>query len=521
VRPSVRSGVALLLVLALALSLVGVAAYFVARSVGPSYDPVPITVPDDVPAATQAPEDSLTSFYEQRVVWRPCGADQCATMDVPLDYAQPQSETISLNLLRRPADDDDKVGSLLVNPGGPGAAGSGVASKARAYFGDALMRHFDIVGFDPRGTGRSDPVDCLSDADLDGYLSADSEPSTSEQARDYVREVRQFGRGCEQLSGRLASHISTVETARDMDVLRAVLGERVISYFGFSYGTELGATYAELFPERVGRFVLDGGVDPTLSVRDATLTQAEGFETALRAYVANCLEVTDSCFLGDSVDEGLGRIRGFLDALDSQPLDTSSGRPLTQALAITGIVAPLYSRGAWIILSQALKSAFDGDGSALLLMADQYSGRESDGSYASNIMEAFPAISCLDDPSGIKPSDVPAQYPAFEEASPTFGKAFAWSLIGCRNWPAARGLVRQPLVIDASGAAPIVVVGTTRDPATPLVESEALASQLESGVLVTRDGDGHTGYHSGNDCVDEAVDSYLVEGKVPRDGLTC
>ncbi len=517
-----RRAVALLLVIVLALSGVGVAAFFIARSVGPSYDPVPIAVPADAPPAQQAPVASMRSYYEQRVVWRPCGADQCATMDVPLDYAHPQQESISLNLVRRPADDaDHKIGSMLVNPGGPGAAGSGVAANAGSYFGRALLRGFDIVGFDPRGTGRSDPVDCLTDAGLDDYLSADSEPSSPTQVEHYAEEVRGFGRGCTQLSGRLASLISTEETARDMDVLRAVLGERVISYFGFSYGTELGATYAELFPERVGRFVLDGGVDPTLSVRDATLTQAKGFETALRAYVANCLDVTDSCFLGDSVDGGLQRIRDFLDDLDTRPLDTGTDRPLTQALAITGIITPLYSREAWIVLSQALRAAFDGNGSALLLLADQYSGRQSDGTFDSNIMEAFPAISCLDDPSGIKPSEVPAEYPAFEKASPTFGRAFAWSLITCRDWPPARGVKRQPLVIDGAGAPPIVVVGTTRDPATPLEESVALASQLESGVLVTRDGDGHTGYNSGNDCVDRAVESYLVEGTVPRDGLSC
>ncbi len=518
-----RRAVALLLVIALALTGIGVAAYFVAGSVGPDYEPEPIDVSAGVPPVRQPPDPSLTSFYEQRPVWEPCGADQCTTVEVPLDYTQPELETISLHVVRRPADDQgDKVGSMLVNPGGPGAAGSSVASNARGYFGSALLRHFDIVGFDPRGTGRSAPVDCLSDTDLDDYLAVDAEPSTRSESRAFVQEVRELASGCQRLSGRLASHISTKEAARDMDVLRAVLDERVISYFGFSYGTELGATYAELFPERVGRFVLDGGVDPTLSVRDATLTQARGFETALRAYVANCLDVTDSCFLGDSVDEGVQRIRDFIDELDSRPLDTSSDRrPLTQALGITGIITPLYSREAWVALSQALRAAFDGDGSALLFFADQYSGRESDGSYDSNLMEAFPAISCLDDPSGVAPAQVPAEYPAFEEASPTFGRAFAWSLITCRDWPTARGLDREPLVIDAAGAPPIVVVGTTRDPATPLEESQALAAQLESGVLVTRDGDGHTGYFSGNDCVDEAVESYLIEGQVPQDGLIC
>jgi len=518
----VRRVVALLVVVAMVLAGVGAVAYLYVGDGEPDYDPVPVDVPDDTPPAQQPPDPALSSYYDQRLDWSECGGDECATLTVPLDYDDPSGPTIGIHLDRRPADDQDaKVGSLLVNPGGPGEPGSTVAANAPGYFRPALLRHFDIVGFDPRGTGQSEPVDCLSDTDLDTYVAGDPDPSTPDEERTFVRLTRGLGRGCAQLSGALASHVSTRETARDMDVLRAVLGERVISYFGFSYGTELGATYAELFPGRVGRFVLDGAVDPTLEARNSALTQAAGFETALRAYVANCLDVTDSCYLGDSVDEGMQRIRDLLDQVEDQPLTTTSGRPLTAGLALYGIVTPLYSRDTWILLSQALRSAFDGDGSALMLLADAYTARASDGTYAKNSMEAFPAISCLDDPEGIKPAEVPAEYPAFEDASPTFGKVFAWGLIACRDWPPARGIETEPLTIDADGAPPIVVVGTTRDPATPLVEAQALASQLHSGVLVTRDGDGHTAYNSGNDCIDDALESFLIEGAVPRDGLSC
>lgn len=486
-------------------------------------DPTPsetTSAPTTAPPSDGSAPPGLESFYRQQIAWTSCGSNRCGTLEVPLDYADPDGETIEIALEMAPAT-GDRIGSMVVNPGGPGAPGTSVAEDADSYFGGDLRARYDIVGFDPRGTGDSQPVDCLSDADLDDYLAADPAPSTPDETAAFVREVRGLGRGCARLSGDLAAHISTEETARDIDILRAALGEPVISYFGFSYGTELGATYAELFAPRVGRFVLDGGVDPTLSVREATLTQARGFETALRAYVANCLEVTDSCFLGDTVDEGLDRIRDLLARVDEQPLSTTSGRPLTMGLAVTGIITPLYSREAWIVLSQALRAAFNGDGSTLMLLADQYSRRNSDGTYSSNLMEAFPAISCLDDPDGARPADVRADYPAFEEASPTFGRVFAWSLLTCRGWRPAQGSPRSDLVIDGEGAAPIVVVGTTRDPATPFEESEALASQLSSGVLVARDGDGHTGYFSGNDCVDEAVESYLVEGAVPRDGLTC
>lgn len=517
-----KRGVALLLVLALVLVGVGAVGYVVARTAADDYDAVAMTAPSGTPAAATAPDPALSRYYGQRLAWEPCGATECTTLDVPLDYDQPDGETIGIHVVRRPAEDqDDRVGSLLVNPGGPGAAGSTIATNASSYLGEPLLRYLDVVGFDPRGTGESDPVDCLDDADLDSYLAADPEPDTPAEVHDYVREFRALGRGCARLSGDLASHISTDESARDMDVLRAALGDQVTAYLGFSYGTELGATYATLFPGRVSRFVLDGAVDPTLDTRQAALTQAKGFETALRAYVANCLDVTDSCFLGDSVDAGLQRIRDLLDQVETQPLDTSSGRPLTLGLAITGIITPLYDRSTWILLSQALRSALDGDGSSLLTLADAYSQRQSDGTYESNLLEAFSAISCLDDPTGLKPAEVPAAVPEFEQASPTFGESFAWALIGCRRWPPARGLPHDGVTVDGAGAPPIVVIGTTRDPATPLEEAVALASQLASGVLVTRDGDGHTAYNSGNDCIDGAVESFLIEGVVPKDGLGC
>jgi pimeloyl-ACP methyl ester carboxylesterase len=520
----VKKFVAWLLVLALVLSVVAAAVgFFLSRDgAANAYDPVPPVASASTPAAGEAPDPDLERFYAQDLDWSDCGdGDECATLTVPLDYADPAGETIGIHVLRRPADDqDEKVTSLLVNPGGPGVAGSSMASNAGSYFRRPFLTYFDIIGFDPRGTGQSSPIDCLTDEALDDYLSGDPEPENPVETRAYVHTSRRMGRGCERLSPGLASHISTVEAARDMDVLRAALGEQVMTYYGASYGTQLGSTYAELFPERVGRLVLDGAVDPTLTVREEALTQAGGFETALTAYVQNCIDSTDSCFLGSNVDEGLQRIRDFIDEVDAEPLAVGD-RDLTAGLAVYGIITPLYNRDYWILLSQGLQAAFDGDGSVLLQLADAYASRDSDGGYSDNTMEAFPAISCLDDPSGISPAQVPGEIPEFEKASPTFGRIYAWGLISCRNWPAARGLDPEPLTIDAAGAAPIVVVGTTRDPATPYAWAKALASQLDSGVLVTRDGDGHTGYNAGNECTSVAVESYLVEGMVPRDGLTC
>lgn len=443
----------------------------------------------------------------------------CATLTVPLDYRRPRGETIDLALLKVPAEDPGRrIGSLVVNPGGPGAPGTDYAASASAVFRQPLLDAYDIVGFDPRGTGDSAPVDCLTDDQLDDYIATDPDPDTPTEVAAYEGWVQTFGEGCAERSGRLAAHVTTIEAARDMDVLRAALGESTMTYFGASYGTKLGATYADLFPDKVGRLVLDGAVDLSISSRELGLEQAGGFETALRAYVSDCVEQTDGCFLGDTVDAGLQRIRQFIDDVDAHPLRGSGDRDLDVGNAFYGIVLPLYSRDYWTILSQALRLGFQGDGSALLQLADLYNSRGPDG-YQDNASEAIYAINCLDDPYAITADQVPANLPDFEAASPTFGSVFAWGLTTCGGIQVRS--TEKPRTVRAAGAAPIVVVGTTRDPATPYEWAVHLAEQLESGVLVSRDGDGHTGYNSGNECVDEAVEHYLVDGTVPKDGLSC
>lgn len=470
------------------------------------------------------PSPALARFYAQEVSWESCPDDDdhdCATLEVPLDYERPDGETITLALLRHPAAvPGDRLGSLVVNPGGPGAPGTSYAAQAAGLFGREVVDRFDVVGFDPRGTGASSPVDCLSDDQLDAYVAGDPDPDTPDEIRAYVASVREIGRGCSSLSGDLAGHVSTVEAARDMDVLRAALGERTMVYFGASYGTKLGATYADLFPARVGRLVLDGALDLTLDAREVSLQQAEGFQTALDAYIVNCFESTDNCYLGSSLEQGRQRIADFLAEVDAQPLEVAGGRELAVGNAFYGIVTPLYNRDYWFLLSNALRDAFEGDGTQLMALSDAYTSRDPAGEgYADNSLEANLAINCLDDPASIPAREVRAAIPAFEQASPTFGAVFAWGLTSCRGFP--RGSGARLTGVRAEGAAPILVVGTSRDPATPLRWAEALASQLESGVLVRRDGDGHTGYRAGNDCVDRAVEDYLVTGAVPQDGLSC
>lgn len=488
----------------------------------PTARPTPTPSPTTPPPATvtQAPEPALADLYSQRIDWTPCEGDSdhdCGFLTVPIDYADPQGETFELALLRVPAT-GSRVGSLVVNPGGPGVPGTTYAAAARRVFGEPLLQGFDIVGFDPRGTGRSAPVDCLSDSELDAYMASDPTPDSPAEEADYRESVLSFGASCEAGSGPVVGHVTTIEAARDMDVLRSALGEETLTYLGASYGTELGATYAELFPERVGRFVLDGAVDVSLDSTTLAIDQAKGFETALRAYVQNCLDSTDNCFLGDSVEEGLGTITGLLASIEEEPLPADD-RELTVGNAYYGIVTPLYDSDYWVLLSAALISALDGKGSALMQLSDAYAKRNPDGSYADNTIEANYAINCLDDPGSVPFEEVPSLVPAFEQASPTFGRIFAWAMTSCQG--VAVESSEKPLEIRGEGAAPILVLGTTRDPATPMKWAEALAAQLESGVLVERDGDGHTAYNQGNACIDTIVEDYLIEEVVPDDPSRC
>ncbi|QNN54679.1 alpha/beta hydrolase [Nocardioides mesophilus] len=512
-----RLGRVLAVAFVLPLALAGCDSVTDAEQPRATLSPAPIqsAAGSETPAPAQA---GLRRFYDQKLAWKGCeGGDQCATLRVPLDYADPAGRAITLSLLKVPARDQDRrVGSLVVNPGGPGGSGVDYAASATTYFGTELLNAFDVVGFDPRGVGRSTPVQCLSDAELDDFVASDPDPDTAAELATSDRLLRDFGQGCVAESGALAAHVSTEEAARDIDILRAALGDDRLSYFGASYGTFLGATYAEEFPQRVGRMVLDGALDPSVSSLELNLTQAKGFETALRAYVGACVDRGD-CFLGDSVDAGAARVRALLDDIERDPLQVGD-RTLEAGNAVLGVWAPLYNKSYWPILDGALKTAIDGDGQTLLALSDAYTSRGATG-YKDNSLEALYAVNCLDHDDAIPSSQVARYIPRFEKASPTFGAIFAFSLSSCAQWPIDTG--RVPQEIHARGAAPILVVGTTRDPATPLEWAASLADQLDSGVLVRRDGDGHTGYLAGNKCVDSTVESYLVSGKVPEGTVNC
>ncbi|MEW2634330.1 alpha/beta hydrolase [Streptomyces sp. NPDC048389] len=479
----------------------------------------------DTPGAAgrAAPSAELEPYYGQELDWRECGVPgfECATMKAPLDYAKPDGDSIKLAVSRIKATGPGKrLGSLLVNPGGPGGSAVGyLQAYAGIGYPAPVRARYDMVAVDPRGVARSEPVECLTGPEMDTYTQVDQTPDDTAEAAKLEQAYKDFAAGCEERSGKILPHVSTTEAARDMDVLRAVLGDEKLNYVGASYGTFLGATYAELFPDRTGRLVLDGAMDPSLPARELNRDQTAGFETAFKAFAADCVEKSD-CPLGrTSVADATDRLKDLFAKLDASPVPTGEDRPLGESLATTGVIAAMYDDGAWPQLRSALTAAQDGDGAPLLVMADSYYEREADGSYA-NLMFANAAVNCLDLPAAFDGAEeVRAAVPEFEKASPVFGRGFAWASLNCGFWPTpATGKAHA---IEAKGAAPIVVVGTTRDPATPYKWAESLAGQLSSGRLLTYDGDGHTAYGRGSDCIDTAINTYLLEGKAPEDGRRC
>jgi pimeloyl-ACP methyl ester carboxylesterase len=490
---------------------------------GPSDGPSSQASPQPTPiqsssTSSQPAPRGLQRFYDQKLDWEQCRDHfECARLVVPLDYRKPDGRTIEVAVLKASASGDELLGSIVYDPGGPGAAGTDYVTHPDNLFGPAVLAHYDIVGLDPRGVGASDPVDCLSDSRLDALLTSDPDPDTRAEVKQADAAMRGLGRGCIQRSGALARHVSTIEVAKDLDVLRAALGESKLTYFGASYGTAIGATYADMYSKKVGRMVLDGALDPRSSTLDINLVQARGFETALRAYVGACVS-RGRCFLGSTVDEGAHRVRQLLDELERKPLPAGD-RTLTAGDANYGISYPLYNKALWGILDQGLQKAFRGDGRVLMALADSYLHRSADGRFSDNTFEAYYAINCLDHDDAIPSSQLARYRPEFDKASPTFGRIFLTGVSACESWPVHTG--RAGKRVHATGSAPILVVGTTRDPATPLVWAKALARQLDDAVLVVRDGDGHTGYRQGSQCTDSVVESYLVSGTVPKHDVRC
>ena len=446
--------------------------------------------------------------------WTRCGSFECASLDVPLDYAAPQGRTIRLALKRRPAS-GARIGSLLINPGGPGASAIEFLDSFAGNARNPLRDRFDIVAFDPRGVGASVPLDCHST--LQNLVAVDPSPDDAAEWTAVDAAAQVFARECQDRHADLLPYLSTYEAVRDMDLVRQALGEDTLNYLGFSYGTELGARYADIFPERVGRFVLDGALDLKLSALEIALQQAAGFEQALSTYFAWCATAAGNCTWSGNSSPATAYAQ-LSQRIDAAPLVAArADRRLGPGEFLLGVVASMYSGvSGYRNLSSGLSAAVGGDGSALVTTADRYLRRRQDGSY-SNLMEANNAVNCLDLP--VPSSDaLQAESARFAQASSNFGLSTLTGLFVCTHW-GARGMQLPPP--QAAGAAPILVIGTTGDPATPYAWAQALASDLESGILLTYEGEGHTAYGRGVPCIDSAVEAYLTTGKAPADGTRC
>ncbi|MEV6165320.1 alpha/beta hydrolase [Streptomyces sp. NPDC052052] len=483
---------------------------------------------------------SLAVLAGQKLTWKPCPAPSvaqgggaapsplpdgtpwdCSTMKVPLDYAKPGGETIDLALIRaRTKNPANRIGSLVFNFGGPGS--SGVATlPAFGTLYDRLRPRFDLVSFDPRGVGSSAGVKCETDQQLDARLGADSTPDSSDEANALLEINKRFVAACEKHSGRELPYVGTTNAARDMDLMRQVLGDKKLYYFGISYGTQLGGVYANLFPKNVGRAVLDAVVDPTLNYEQTSLRQAQGFQLALDNFAQDCVDRGAACKLpGTDRKEVEQGIVGLLDRLGQKPIAGLGNRQLTQSLAITGIAAALYSKETWPLLEEGVDEADGGNGALLLALADSLNGRSDNGHY-DNSLAANTAISCADSRQRFTVNQVQARLPQFQSVSPVFGDYLGWGLLTCTGWPVA-GAWDTPDV-SAPGAAPILVIGNTGDPATPYKGAQAMAQALGKGVGVelTYKGQGHGAYNSGDACVQKAVDGYLLDGRVPAAGTVC
>lgn len=451
--------------------------------------------------------------------WTSCGGGiECARLTVPLDDTVVHSPTISLAVARLPArNSQHRIGSMLINPGGPGASGVDFVRSVGKSFPTVIRDRFDLVGFDPRGVAGSAPVECTPN--LDPLYNLEFSPRDDVARQALVAGVRAFVAQCVAKAGKELSYLSTERAARDMDRIRAALGDKQLTYYGGSYGTYLGALYADRFPSRVRAMVLDGAVDPALDATAQQVQQAQGFEHGLDLFLESCATDTSCAFhQGGNPAAAYDALRARVASTPIPAEGAGKGRTLNATEFDIGITQFLYlGRPAWPDLGHALSGAASGNGSELLTSSDMYLGRHADGTY-DQAQDAFLAIGCLDGPdvgglAGLRAIEEQAAIVA-----PRVGRSVVNNSLACAVWPIP---VQTPPLPHAAGAGPIVVVGNTDDPATPFAWAQALAHELQSGVLLTVRSAAHTAYASGNTCVDTAIDQYLVEGRPPAPGTRC
>jgi pimeloyl-ACP methyl ester carboxylesterase len=503
------------LVRALRASAVALAILVVATGCTPTTAPTPHATPD-----------GFDAYFAQQLDWANCGTGvECTTVRAPMDWDDASTPEIEL-AVSRTTPTEGGLGSILVNPGGPGASGYDFVRDSIGYVASAdLLDNFSFVGWDPRGVGRSSAVTCLDAEATDELLFGQWDNAYDTEAWIVELETAEAGfvAACEKNTGELLGHIDSVSTAHDMELLRALLGEEKLNYLGYSYGTYYGALYAELFPERVGRLVLDGALDPTINAIDWFSVQMAGFDSAMNAYLESCLG-GGSCPFSGTVAAAGAQFTDLLDTIDDRGLTADDGRTLDSATLGFAVAAALYSQRNWPTLSQMFVEIDGGDAGTAFAFADSYYGRGSDGEYDSNSFEAYTAVLCLDDNFQTDDYTVREGLNRIRDAAPLVGGYFAFDDYGhveaaCTAWPYPPA--DKPSEFDAAGAAPILVIGTTNDPATPYAWAQSLAGQLESGVLVTFNGEGHTAYGNGNRCIQSTVDAYFLDGTVPSADPDC
>jgi pimeloyl-ACP methyl ester carboxylesterase len=468
---------------------------------------------------TEHEPSSLAQYQSQKLTWSTCyDSFECTYLQVPVDYLNLKDGRFNLRVLRhKTTSQRKKIGSLVINPGGPGASGVDYAYNSEYIFGPSLLEKYDIVGFDPRGVGQSNPIRCLTNSETDASLATDSKPDNQRELNALVKEMRQYVSRCESRT-RDILHYSTADSARDMDLLRAALGEKKLNYLGVSYGTYLGTLYANFFPSKVGRMVLDGAISPIVNSTDQNLTQAIGFDSALDAFIADCY-TRSKCVLKQPIAAARLQIISLFHNAARRPLSSGKSRVVTESLVVLGTASALYDRATgWPQLRAAIKQSQTGAGDNFLALADQYAQRNSDGTYGSNESDAQFVIDCLDWKGPRTTAEMVGEAKIFADKAPVFGPYLAYSGLACQFFP--KLAIASP-VIKKISTTPIIIVGTTRDPATPYSWSLDLHRTILNSRLVSLNGDGHTGYGHGSSCVDSAVNHYFLTGIPPAQNLTC
>lgn len=465
---------------------------------------------------------ALTDYYSQQLSWKDCYEDfQCAMLDVPIDYSNLTVGTFEISVLRYlAADQKNRLGSLIVNPGGPGSSGVNYAYNAEYLFSPDITDHYDIVGFDPRGVAESAPINCLSDADIDANYEADGKPDNATELATTIEDTQEYAQTCLDNNEHLTAY-GTANAARDMDLLRAALGDAKLNYMGKSYGTFMGALYAQLFPNNIGRVVLDGAVDPSVSQYGQVLEQASSFDNALTAFLKECSN-NSNCGLPSDVNQARTAIIKLLADTAKQPIPLKSPdgdkRKVTESLLVLGMASAFYdSEEGWSTLRIALREIKSGHGDTILKLADQYSGRQPDGTYRSNEFDSGAIIDCLDfaDPRTVE--DIKVDAKKIAELAPVFGPYLGYAGLTCKYLPPANPVTITSITTNA----PIMIIGTTRDPATPYKWAIGLQKIITNSQLLTLVGDGHTGHNRGSACIDDAVDAFYLQGVLPAKNLRC